>query len=179
VTPPAAQQPHRAGQRPCQAGQAGQVADAGQVTAFVTVLMLALLVMLGLVTDGGRALAAHVRAANEAQEAARAGAQAVDLAAYRRDGTVRLDPARAETRVRDYITATGDTLTTLAVDADQVTVTVTRTEPTRLLTLAGLASVRASGTGTARAEPNPTAAAPANPAGAVVGTAGPAGGSPG
>jgi hypothetical protein len=176
VTPPAAQRPRRAGQRLCRVGQAGQAADAGQVTAFVTVLLLALLVMLGLVTDGGRARAAHVRAANEAQEAARAGAQAVDLAAYRRDGTVRLDPARAETRVRDYIAATGDTLTAVVVDADQVTVTVTRTEPTRLLTLAGLASVRASGTGTARAEPNPTAAAPA---GAVVGTAGPAGGSPG
>jgi len=161
MTPPAAQRPHQTRQRPY---RAGQVAEAGQVTAFVTVLMLALLVMLGLVTDGGRALAAHVRAANEAQEAARAGAQAVDLAAYRRDGTVRLDPARAETRVRDYITATGDTLTTLVVDADQITVTVTRTEPTRLLTLAGLASVRATGTSTARAEPNPTAAAPAAPA---------------
>jgi Flp pilus assembly protein TadG len=129
--------------------------DEGQVTAFVAVLLLALLVMLGLVTDGGRALAARVQVTNEAQEAARAGAQALDLAAYRRDGTVRLDPAGAEQRVLAYLSATGDSATAVRVAGDLVSVTVVRVEPTRLLMLAGLGRVHATGTGTARAEPVP------------------------
>jgi hypothetical protein len=128
------------------------------VTAFVAVLTAALLVMLGLVADGGRALAAHVDVINEAQEAARAGAQALDLVAYRRDGTLRLDPAAVGRRVRAYLSATGDTATSVLVTRDEVTVTVARTTPTRLLTLAGLAAIRATGTGTARAEPLATPA---------------------
>jgi len=40
----------------------------------------------GLVIDGGLGLAAEVRATDEAQSAARAGAQAIDLAAYRQAG---------------------------------------------------------------------------------------------
>jgi hypothetical protein len=123
------------------------------VTAFVAVMVLALLVMLGLVTGGGRALAARLRVLNEAQEAARAGAQAVDLAAYRRGGVLRLDPAAAQARARVYAAATGDVATAVAVAADQVTVTVTGREATRLLTLAGLGSIRVSATATARAEP--------------------------
>jgi len=146
---------HRGGDDPAR--------EAGQVTAFVAVLLLALLVMLGLVTDGGRALAAKLQAVNEAQEAARAGAQAIDLAAYRRDGTLRLDPARAEARARAYVAATGDTLTAVVVTGDEVTVTVARTDSTHLLTLAGLTSIHTTGTGTARAEPNPAAMAGGGP----------------
>jgi Flp pilus assembly protein TadG len=134
--------------------------EEGQVVAFVAVLLLALLVMLGLVTDGGRALAAQVQATNQAQEAARAGAQAIDLTAYRRDGTIRLDPDRARSLARGYLAATGDILAGVVVSEDQITVTVTRTETTRLLTLAGLTSIHATATATARAEPISTPATP-------------------
>ncbi|MFI7536695.1 hypothetical protein [Streptosporangium sp. NPDC049376] len=52
----------------------------------------ALILLAGIVVDGGLALGARVRAINEAQEAARSGAQQLDLAAYRRDGRIRPEP---------------------------------------------------------------------------------------
>jgi len=53
--------------------------ESGMVTAFVVVFTLALLVMAGLVLDGGLALSAKVQAIDDAQAAARAGAQAIDI----------------------------------------------------------------------------------------------------
>ena len=50
-------------------------ADGGRVTAFVVVLMTAILALAGLALDGGLALAATVRAVGQAESAARAGAQ--------------------------------------------------------------------------------------------------------
>ena len=49
--------------------------ERGQVTAFVVVIIVALLAMAGLVIDGGSALAAKRRAINEADSAARAPVQ--------------------------------------------------------------------------------------------------------
>ena len=67
----------------------------GMVTAFVVVFTLALLLMAGLVLDGGLTLAAKVQAIEEAQAAARAGAQAIDIPTYRATGQITLDPAQA------------------------------------------------------------------------------------
>ena len=47
--------------------------DAGQITAFVVVMMAALILLAGLVLDGGLTLDARERALGEAQEAARVG----------------------------------------------------------------------------------------------------------
>ena len=126
--------------------------DRGQVTAFFVVLLAAMLVCAGLVLDGGLALRDKVRAINEAQEAARAGAQEIDLSAFRRDGAVHLDGAQATAAARRYLTATGNPLSaqsTVTVAGDQVTVTVTRRQPTQLLTLIGLPSLTVHGTGSA------------------------------
>ena len=66
--------------------------EAGMVTAFVVIFTFALLVMAGLVLDGGLALAAKVQAIDAAQAAARAGAQAIDIPTYRATGQITLDP---------------------------------------------------------------------------------------
>ena len=66
--------------------------ERGRVTAFVVVITTACLLFAGLVLDGGLALAAKTKAIGQAQEAARAGAQALDLATYRANGKARLDP---------------------------------------------------------------------------------------
>lgn len=124
------------------------------MTAFVVVMMAGLLVVAGLVLDGGLALRGKVRAFNEAQEAARAGAQCIDLAAYRADGHVVLVPGEAVAAARSYLAAAGnpDAATApVTVAGDQVTVTVTRTQPTQLLTLTGLTSITVSGSASARA----------------------------
>ena len=52
--------------------------DRGSITAYLLIMTVALVVLAGLVLDGGAALTAHGRAADTAQQAARAGADALD-----------------------------------------------------------------------------------------------------
>lgn len=59
------------------------------VTAFVVAVAAALLLVAGLVLDGGLNLNAKRQAINEAEQAARAGAQVVDEDALRRGGAGR------------------------------------------------------------------------------------------
>jgi hypothetical protein len=125
--------------------------EAGMVTAFVVVFTLALLVMAGLVLDGGLALSAKVQAIDDAQAAARAGAQAIDIALYRSTGQITLDPQEATTDAENYLARTGHA-GTVTVDGDQVTVNVTIVQPTQLLSLAGVDHITVSGSGTATAE---------------------------
>jgi hypothetical protein len=125
----------------------------GTVTAFVVVFTVALMLMAGLVLDGGLTLAAKVQAIDDAQAAARAGAQAIDLPTYRATGQITLDPAQATTDADDYLAAAGHT-GTVAVDGDQVTVTVTISQATQILDIAGINHLTVTGTGTATAEQN-------------------------
>ncbi len=83
--------------------------EEGMVTAFVVIFTLALLAMAGLVLDGGLALAAKVHAINDAQAAARAGAQAIDIPLYRSTGTITLDPAQATADAQAFLAAAGST----------------------------------------------------------------------
>lgn len=122
--------------------------DDGQVTAFVVVMATALIMMIGLVLDGGLTLAARERALGEAQEAARAGAQAVNLAVYRQDGSLSLNPAQAGADARSYLAGIGAAGTVTAT-AGQVTVTVTAVQPMQILSAAGLGSVTVHATASA------------------------------
>jgi hypothetical protein len=123
------------------------------VTAFVVVFTLALILMAGLVLDGGLTLAAKIQAINEAQAAARAGTQAIDLATFRATGQITLDPAQATTDADNYLAAAGHT-GTVEVNGDQVTVTVSITQPMQILSIAGINHLTVTGTGTATAEQN-------------------------
>lgn len=133
--------------------------DRGQITAFVVPLVAALLMLGGLGLDGGLALAAKTRALGHAQEAARAGAQALDLAAYRTDGTVRLDPDQARQRALAYLHDSGVSGTATATE-DDVTVTVTTDYATQLLWALGLDTLTVTATGTARPQPGITTPEP-------------------
>jgi Putative Flp pilus-assembly TadE/G-like len=131
--------------------------DSGRVTAFTVVIVAAVLLFAGLVLDGGLALAAKVRAVGQAQEAARAGAQAIDLTAYRATGTLRLDADRAATLARGYLAeAHTPGAETVTVAGDTVTVTLTVAQPTRLLGLVGVRSIQVTGTGSAHPDRGPT-----------------------
>jgi hypothetical protein len=122
--------------------------DEGQVMAFIVIITAAVVLFAGLVLDGGLALAAKIRALGEAQEAARAGAQALDLATYRQDGTVRLVPDQARELAQRYLDSTSDT-GTVTVAGDTVTVTVTAHQDTQLLDLAGLHTLTVTASGSA------------------------------
>jgi Flp pilus assembly protein TadG len=121
----------------------------GRVTAFVIAIAPAILLCTGLVLDGGLALAAKTRAIGEAQEASRAGAQKIDLAAYRADGTLRLAPHEADAAARAFLTAAGRS-GTVSVAGNTVNVTVTVSQPTQLLGLFGIDSLTVTGSGQAQ-----------------------------
>ncbi|MGH3832385.1 MAG: pilus assembly protein TadG-related protein [Pseudonocardiaceae bacterium] len=122
--------------------------DEGQVSAFVVTLLVAILALAGLTLDGGLALAAKVRATGQAEAAARAGAQALDLSAYRATGAVRLIPAQAAADARNYLATVGAT-GTVTVSGDTVAVTVTATHPTQLLGLVGIRALSVHGSASA------------------------------
>lgn len=121
----------------------------GSVTVFVVGLTLALMMVAGLVFDGGRILAARRQAHDLADNAARAAAQAVDLDALRSGAPVELDPLAAQVAAEDYLAATGHTGTVL-VSADSVEVTVTITTPMVLLQIAGVSERTVTASGQAR-----------------------------
>jgi Flp pilus assembly protein TadG len=122
--------------------------ERGQVMAFVVVIVMALLLFVGLVFDGGLILAAKRRAINEAEAAARAGAQAIATNTYRTTGRLTLDPVRARAAARAYLAQTADTGNVLVV-GDRVVVTVTLSQRMQLLRLVGIRSVRLQGRGAA------------------------------
>ena len=124
--------------------------DRGSVTVFVVVFTVALLMVAGLVVDGGYTLAAHRRAFNEAEAAARAGAQAIDMNVLRSTGTVQLDPDAARGRAEAYLATTGDD-GTVEVDGDVVRVHVRFEQPMLILSVVGVGPLRIEGDGTARA----------------------------
>jgi hypothetical protein len=114
----------------------------------VVVLVPALLATAGLVIDGGYALAARQEAAGIAEQAARAGADALSRDGLRGTGPLHLDPAAAATAAQDYLTATGHTGTT-TVTGDAVRVSVRITRPTAVLSAIGIDTVAATASATA------------------------------
>ena len=122
----------------------------GTVTVFVVVFMVALLVVAGLVIDGGNVLAARREAANVAESAARAGAQALDETTARATGAAHLSPAQARRDAQAYLDDNGYQ-GTVSLDGDTVLVTVTINQPLSILGVAGLADATVTGRGSARA----------------------------
>lgn len=98
--------------------------ESGAVSTFLAVIALALLMAAGLVVDGGHKINALREASHLADNAARAGAQAIDLDTLRTNGDVILLPDQAEQEARDYLAALGQTATAVVVDGDTITVTV-------------------------------------------------------
>ena len=100
---------------------AGRAADAGMVTVFASLAAVGLLLMVGLVVDGGGRMRAVGRADRIATEAARAAAEAADT----RGTTVTVDHADAVRAATAYLTAEGVTGTVTATGPRTVHVTVT------------------------------------------------------
>ncbi len=123
------------------------------VTVFVVVLMVALLLVAGLVFDGGRTIVAKRHAINLAEQAARAGAQALDIATLRAGGPVRLDPRQARRAALDSLRSAGETGTvavTRDATGDLVSVVVPFSVRSSLLTLAGVPELHGAGQASAR-----------------------------
>jgi len=106
------------------------------LAAFTAVFALALFVLLGLVVDGGRAVAARDAAMSEAEQAARVGVQQLSVSALR-SGSVAVDPLAAADAVRGFL---GGDVESEAVDVSGQTVTVhiQTSEPTVILGIVGI-----------------------------------------
>jgi hypothetical protein len=135
---------------------AGRCGEEGQTTAFVVVLLAGLLLFAGLVLDGGLALAGKVAAADEAQEAARVGAQQLQVSQLRTGQRVRLDSGHAVQAALAYVHAAGDAAQAHA-DPDEVSVKVTHRQRTQILSLIGIGDLVTTGRAVARAEQGITA----------------------
>jgi Flp pilus assembly protein TadG len=122
--------------------------DDGSATGWALLTVAALLLLAAAILDGGTAMAARVHAVDLAQQAARAGANQLDLTQLRTTGQLRLDPAAARTAARAFLrrASTGGTVTATTA---QVTVTVTRTQPTLLLPAIGIRTITVAATATA------------------------------
>lgn len=128
-----------------------QTNEEGAVTAFVVVMALPLVLLAGLTVDGGLAINARMRAADDAEQAARVGAEQIDLASLRSSGTVLIDESAADSAASNYLAARGYTTATIDSTTEQVSVEVQASVGTTILSLMGIQNLTVHGTATARA----------------------------
>ena len=106
--------------------------ERGSMTGFVAIVAIALVMVAGMAYDGGQVIKAHGAARNYAHQAARAGAQEIDLGHLRSTGEPRLDPSAAESAALNYLRRVGVEGRVSVSDAS-ITVTVTTVQPMRIL----------------------------------------------
>jgi Flp pilus assembly protein TadG len=133
--------------RPSRWSQRWEPAENGSFTVFVAVLALALFALVGLVVDGGRAVAAQSAAAGESEQAARLGADQISVEAIR-SGTVAIDPESASRAAYAYLHSVG-TSGTVTISGQTVTVHIESSEPTVILGIIGVQQIGISASASA------------------------------
>lgn len=126
--------------------------DRGTIAMYTVLFTPIVLMLAGLLVDGGLAIHARQRAADLAEQAARAGANQIDTDALRATGEPVLDPGRARAAACDMLGAAGTQVAASQCDADQQQVTVTveiTVRPQILGIIPGLGSFTLSATETA------------------------------
>ncbi len=110
--------------------------ESGSLTVFAVVVSVALFAIFGLVIDAGRALAARNTAQDEAELAARVGADQLSTEALRQ-GLVEIDPSAAIERADSYLRSISQTGST-TVSGQTVTVSIDEMTPTVMLGIIGI-----------------------------------------
>jgi Flp pilus assembly protein TadG len=123
--------------------------ERGSLTLLLAVLFVSLIALAGIVVDGGAKLDAAQNATAAAQEAARAGAGMVDQARAYSSGSFGVAQGQALDAARQYLASTGYQGTVAAVGTESIQVTVTVTEPTKILSIIGIDSMTGTGSATA------------------------------
>jgi hypothetical protein len=124
--------------------------DSGRISVFVAIALTGVLVLIGMVVDGGGKLRSRQQADNVAAEAARAAGQAIDPTLAIPGGEKLIDPGPATAAAREYLSDAGVTGTvTVAPDRRRVEVVVTITRQTSMLSLIGIDSSTVTGRATA------------------------------
>ncbi len=125
--------------------------DEGQVLVMVALMMVGVVSVVGLVSDGGLVFAQRRDLQNVADAAAAAGAMQIDEAVYRSRGEVVLDEQLAREAAVFYLDGEGDLDYLVNVLPDRVEVAVSRQATTGFLRVIGIDGVEVSAS--ASAEP--------------------------
>lgn len=128
---------------------AGPDRERGSLTLMLAAVFTAMLALAGLVIDGGATLDEAQNAAALAQEAARAGAGQVDQNTAHASGAFVVDQPAAVGAARQFLAAAGAHGTVMPDGPAGIRVSVTLTEPTKVLSLIGISTITASGSATA------------------------------
>lgn len=121
--------------------------ERGSATVFVIGFAIVLFLCAGLVIDGGLAINKRMRIADDAEQAARIGADSIDAAELRRTETLVIDEQLARQRITGYLGDLGYGGDNWSADirADRVTVSLNDSSKTYILDLFGVRfPVRAS-----------------------------------
>ena len=109
-------------------------AERGSITAFVVVIAMTFIACAGLALDGGRLVAAKIELGDDAENAARVGAQ--EIKSFR-SGNPTIDKPRAFDAITRYLSE-HDVSGEVSINDNEVTVRVTRLVRMTLLSLFGV-----------------------------------------
>ncbi|MFB7751026.1 TadE/TadG family type IV pilus assembly protein [Streptomyces sp. NPDC056121] len=124
--------------------------DRGSMSLFFAVTTVAILMVMGLLVDGGGALNASNRATSLAQEAARTAGQQLDPAQAIEGTAITIDPDAAQAAAQDHLAAAGvPGDVTIDGNGQTLTVTVHDTYHTYFAQLVGKTTIHVTGTATA------------------------------
>lgn len=134
----------------------------GQVIVLVAVMMLGLVAVVGLVTDGGLMFTQRRDLQNAADAAALAGAMQIDEGAYRASAgsSVVLNESEAYLAAATYLEDEGSLVYSIAVRSDRVEVSVSRRASTGFLRVIGITGFEISAGATAEWRHGIASAAP-------------------
>lgn len=128
-------------------------AESGAISAFVVVIFTALMVLAGLVIDGGTIINARQKLIDDAEQAARLGANQIDEAALRNTGDVAVVWPDAGYEAEEYLAELGYDPARIDVGPggpNEVVVQVGDTVDATLLSLIGLGPFDITGSAQAR-----------------------------
>jgi NAD/NADP transhydrogenase alpha subunit len=125
----------------------------GSASVFVVGMAVTLLACAGLVVDGGTAINARMKLADDTEQAARLGAEQIDLPLLRSGGVVRIDASAARSAAGGYLQSLGyeDIDVQVSPAGDAVTAAARDSGRTQLISLIGINSFHVSASATSNA----------------------------
>ncbi|GAA1660630.1 hypothetical protein GCM10009744_62870 [Kribbella alba] len=124
----------------------------GSATVFMLGFAAVLMVGAGLVVDGGLALNKRSQLTDDAEQAARSGANAIDVDTLRGTGVLAVDPAKATAVATDFLSQRGYTNISVVVNGNEVSTSAEASVDTAILSLVGINTFTVRGDATATPE---------------------------
>lgn len=124
----------------------------GSATVFLLGFAAVLMVGAGLVVDGGLALNKRSQLTDDAEQAARSGANAIDVDTLRGTGVLAVDPDKATAVATDFLSQRGYTNISVVVNGNEVSTSAEASVDTAILSLVGINTFTVRGDATATPE---------------------------